>query len=374
MVRRDWLGLMLKIADPVLTNLQAGRLHDTLPVEKPDRAPYAHLEAFGRTVTGMAPWLEAEGLTGEEAILQDKYRKIVLDCIDMATDPASPDRMNFTEGYGQALVDAAFLAHGLIRAPHALIEPLDGRVRRNLAGCLAATRRFEPFPSNWLLFSAMVEAALCVMGEVWERAPVERAVTAFEKWYVGDGMYGDGAMFHFDYYNSFVIHPMYVDVLRVFAPIVPEYGALLPKAEKRAARYAAILERLIAPDGTYPIVGRSVIYRFGAFHALVHAALHDNLPSPLTPAQTRCALTAVLKRSVCGGLFDGNGFLTVGVFGKQPSLGEGYICTGSAYLCCAVFLPLGLVPGHPFWASPDEPWTSKRIWSGDDLPCDHAED
>lgn len=374
MERKDWLDLMLKIASPVLTDLSKRRLHETLPVEKPDRVPYAHLEAFGRTLTGMSPWLELEGLSGGEAALQEQYRALAAECMDAATDPDSPDFMNFSEGYGQSLVDAAFLAHAIVRAPNALYRSLDRRVQHNISEALKATRKFEPFPSNWLFFSAMVEAALLVMGETYETAPVDRAVEAFEQWYAGDGAYGDGERFHFDYYNSFVIHPMYVDVLGVFAGTDPRYAALLPAVRKRAARYAAVLEKMIAPDGTYPVVGRSVCYRFGAFHALAHAALTDNLPEDLRPAQVRCGLSAVIARTVAGGMFDENGFLKAGVYGSQPSLGEVYICVGSLYLCEAVFLPLGLAPGHPFWTDPDAAWTGKMIWSGTDLPCDHAED
>lgn len=48
--RQDWLSLMLKIAGPVLFDLSNGKLRGTLPVEKPDRAPFAHLEAFGRMI------------------------------------------------------------------------------------------------------------------------------------------------------------------------------------------------------------------------------------------------------------------------------------------------------------------------------------
>ena len=33
-------------------------------------------------------------------------------------------------------------------------------------------------------------------------------------------------------------------------------------------RYAAVQERLIAPDGTFPALGRSIAYRCGAFHLL----------------------------------------------------------------------------------------------------------
>ena len=237
-----------------------------------------------------------------------------------------------------------------------------------------ATRKFEPYPSNWLLFSAMIEAALSVMGGAFSVAPVERAVNAFEKWYVGDGLYGDGEFFHFDYYNSFVIHPMYVDILKTFAPLSPRYAELLPVAQRRARRYAAILERQIAPDGTYPVTGRSITYRFGAFHALAQAALQDNLPESLSPAQVRCALSAVISKTAEGGMFDSRGFLRAGVYGHQPDLGEHYISVGSLYLCETAFLPLGLPPAHPFWTGADEPWTNKKIWAGVNAPCDEAED
>ncbi len=372
--RKDWLELMCRIADPVLSALGEGRLHAELPVEKPSREMYAHLEAFARTLSGMAPWLELEGLTGEEGDLQRKYRKLALRGIDLATDPASPDFMNFTEGYGQSLVDAAYLAYALLRAPHALLDPLDARVRRNLAARLIETRKFTPFPINWLFFSAIVEAALCLMGEEWILPPVARAVDSFEKWYVGDGMYGDGEFFHMDYYNSYAIHPMYVDLLRTFAPHVPAYAELLPKVLKRASRYAAIEERLISPEGTYPMTGRSLTYRFGAFQALAHAALQENLPEGLSYAQVRCGISAVMERTVAGGMFDEKGFLKVGVIGSQPSLGEHYICVGSVYMCMQAFLPLGLAPAHPFWSAPDEAWTNKKIWEGIDLPCDEAVD
>ena len=377
--RRKWLSLMLRIADPVLRNLAARCLHERMPVDRSDRAPYAHLEAFGRTMTGMAPWLELDDLVNggggykKEAVLQQEYRDLARECIDAATDPSSPDFMNFSEGDGrQPLVDAAFLAHAIVRAPNTLCRSLDGKARKNLAAALKSTRRYSPWRTNWLFFSAMIETALHIMGEEHDIAPVRNAAAAFEKWYFGDGMYGDGERFHFDYYNSFVIHPMYVDCLRVLSQSYPEFAELLPEARKRESRYAAILERLIAPDGTYPITGRSVCYRFGAFHALSHAALIDNLPDGMAPAQVRCALSAVIGKTAGSRIFDKDGFLRTGVYGCQPDLAEGYICTGSLYLCEAVFLPLGLAPSHPFWADPDEPWTAKKVWSGANIPCDHA--
>jgi hypothetical protein len=41
--------------------------------------------------------------------------------------------------------------------------------------------------------------------------PVTTAVNVHETWYKGDGFYGDGPDFHWDYYNSFVIQPMLLE-------------------------------------------------------------------------------------------------------------------------------------------------------------------
>ena len=48
--------------------------------------------------------------------------------------------------------------------------------------------------------------------------------------------------------------------------------------EDRPRRYAAIQERLISPEGTFPAIGRSLAYSFGAFHHLAEMALRGNSP------------------------------------------------------------------------------------------------
>ena len=317
---------------------------------------------------GIAPWLEISGLTGEEAEHQARLRRLAREAIDSATDPESPDFLDFTT-QGQPLVDAAFLAHGIVRAPTELWEKLEPRVKTNLKAALISTRIITPCDNNWLLFAAMVEAALHLMGEDIVFMRVYNAVAAFsDKYYLGDGTYGDGAPYHLDYYNSFVIHPMYIDTIRTFE----RYADLLPEALLRGKRYAVIQERMIAPDGTYIIVGRSICYRFGAFQLLSQTVLQNFVPDELSLGQIRCALTAVLKKCDEGGMFDCDGWLRPGVYGHQPGLAEGYINIGSLYLCSAVFLVMGLAPDDPFWTSDDEPWTNVKIWSGVDMPADHA--
>ena len=373
--RREWVADLLKITGPVLDHLAEGKLKECMPLDfHGDRADFAPLEAFGRSMLGLAPWLEAEGLDEEERELQGAWREKALRCIDRATDPDSPDYMLFDRG-GQPLVDAAFLAHAILRAPKALAEALEPRVRRQLADALRASRKIVPANTNWLFFTAMVEAGLDAIGEEYDPMRLMTAIRCFREWYIGDGVYGDGPMFHFDYYNSFVIQPMYVDLVNRFAGRYPEIREIQETVNGRAARYASILERMIGPEGSYPVVGRSICYRFGAFQMLAQAALQHRLEAHLTPAGVRCGLTAVIRRVMSAeDMFDEGGWLRPGVYGHQPELAEGYINIGSLYLCSAVFLPLGLAPADPFWADPEDEWTGKRVWRGGHIVIDHAED
>ena len=112
---------------------------------------------------------------------------------------------------------------------------------------------------------------------------IDYALRQHEQWYKGDGAYGDGPEFHWDYYNSFVIHPMLVDVLEVCGDETAAWKEIRTRVTQRARRYAAVQERLIAPDGSFPPIGRSIAYRCGAFHLLAQAALRRALPDGVSP-------------------------------------------------------------------------------------------
>ncbi|WP_186577263.1 DUF2264 domain-containing protein [Aquibacillus kalidii] len=371
--RDYWLKTMDKIAHPVLSSLANQQLKQLMPVEGTldDRGDYSHLEAFARLVCGIAPWIENGPDDGEEGLLRKHYAELIRTGMKEATDPSSPDYMNFTEGH-QPIVDAAFLAHALVRAPKELMEKLEPSVKLNVVEALKQTRNRKPFFNNWLLFAAMIETALFLFDEDWDPMRIDYALKQHEQWYVGDGIYGDGPAYHADYYNSFVIQPMMVDIIDQIAHLSPDWMDMKQTIHERAIRYAVILERSISPEGTYPIVGRSIAYRFGAFQHLAQMALQHRLDDSLKPAQVRCALTAVMRRSIeIPGTFDDEGWLKIGLYGHQPNLGEPYISTGSLYLCATIFLPLGLPSDDPFWQG-EEDWTTKKAWSGKFIPIDSA--
>ena len=376
--RRVWVETLDRIARPVLENLAAGTLKKNMPFESLSREPLrrevSYLEAVGRTICGIAPWLELGADDTEEGRLRAHYINLVVKGIKNGVDPQSPDHLMFDRRHSQPLVDAAFLAEGILRAPTQIWGRLDQQTRDWLVGEWKVSRGIKPYECNWLLFASIIEAALL---EFTGECDMERLIYGVNRfrneWYKGDGWYGDGPDFHLDYYNSLVIHPMFTETLRVLKKHGLNGADFLPTQEERHARLAAQLERMISPEGSYPVTGRSIVYRFGSFHALADAALLHILPANVSPAQVRCALTAVIQRQLAQPrTFDPNGWLRIGYTGSQIRMSEDYINTGSLYLCTAAFLPLGLPANDPFWAAPACDWTAKKAWSGEDLGADHA--
>jgi len=367
--RNYWVDLLTKITGPVLMNAANATLKKSMPIEKApgyslNAEKVTHLEAVGRTLAGIAPWLKLPVDDTKEGKLRKKFNDYSLATIRNIVDPKSADYLNFREE-SQPLVDAAFFTHGFLRAPKQLWEPLDDQTKKRVIEELMFIRRIKPPYNNWLLFAAMIEIFFYGVGENWDPLRVDIAIRKHLEWYKGDGWYGDGPNFHFDYYNAFVIHSMMVEVLEKYTQAgymkITEYET----AVKRMQRYAVSLERMISPEGTFPPIGRSATYRIAAFQPLVHLALINKLPEEIKPAQVRCALTAVMKRMFeTPGTFDEKGWLQLGFCGHQPMMADTYTSTGSLYLCTAGFLATGLPADHSFWTDEAADWTAKKAWSG----------
>ncbi len=373
--REYWVSLLDQIAKPLLDAGSQRQLKKSMPVETTtgqDTKPSTYLEGVGRLLAGMAPWLESGSGNATEQKLRGNYREQALKTIASIVDPQSPDYL-FDHMEPQMLVDAAFLAHAFLRAPEQLWIALPDETKQNVVNCFEATREVKPYYSNWLLFSGMIEAFFLANDLPFDIMRLDLPVKKHQEWYLGDGLYGDGPDFHWDYYNSFVIQPMLMDIVTVMLDKKKIRQEEVEEIGHRFTRYAAIQERLISPEGTYPAIGRSIAYRMGAFQHLSQAALQKRLPEQVKPAQVRCALSAVMHRLMeAPGTFDDDGWLQIGLCGHQNSLGEYYISTGSLYLCSTAFLALGLPVEDDFWAAADEPWTSVQIWNGENLKTDHA--
>lgn len=377
--REYWVQLLTRIAEPVMKNLSTGQLRQRMPTEK---APgynkplekVTYLEAFGRTMAGNSSWLELGPDDTPEGKIRARFIDFALKGTEQAVRSGGSDQMDFSGQFdGQPLVDGAFLAHAFIRAPKQLWHPLPQSVKQKVVAGFKSLRSIVPGYNNWLLFAAIIEAALLMFGEDWDGMRVDYAVKKHHEWYKGDGMYGDGADFHFDYYNGFVIQPMLTDILKVLSNAGKINVRVYEQAIARMQRYGVILERLISPEGTFPVVGRSMTYRNAVFQPLVQLALHEQLPAELRPGQVRSALTIVMKNIFeTPGTFDDDGWLQLGFCGHQPEIADVYTSTGSLYLCTTGFLVLGLPETNAFWTASSEAWTAQKAWAGKTVKKDHA--
>jgi len=374
--RAIWVKSLYKISYPVIHNLANETLKKNMPLEKLPNyglnlTKVTYLEALGRTAAGVAPWLALPDDETEEGKMRKSLRLELLKGLANSVNPESPDYMNYrTES--QPIVDAAYVAQAFIRAPEALWKPLDDLTKKRFVEEFKALRTRSGAYNNWLLFSGLTEGFLLSIGEQYDPARVQFAVNKMKEWYVGDSWYSDGEKFSMDYYNSYVIHPMLVDLMKILvdkkrAP-QSEYDLVL----KRMVRYSEYLERLISPEGTYPAYGRSITYRTAAFQALAQTALMEKLPDYVKPAQVRCGLTKVIYNLYNGNQnFDQQGWLVLGFNGHQPEVADIYTSTGSLYMATLGFLTLGLPADHKFWTDEAAPWTSLKAWKGEQIKKDY---
>lgn len=375
--RTLWVEALQKIAYPVLSNLKSNNLKKNMPFESLDNKgrKFSYLAAFARVFNGIAPWLELGVDETDEGRIRERYINLTIRAIANAVNPNSEDYLLFSEPK-QSLVDAAFFAQGLLRSKRQIWLNLPIDVQAKVINELKNTRIIAPYENHWLLFTSMIEATLLEFTGECDMERLRYGIRKFRQdWYIGDGLYADGSDASQDYLNSAVIHPMLNDILMVMRKYDIEEGEFLDRQLMRSSRLSSQLERMISPEGTYPVIGKSVAYRSGVFHTLAQISLFKILPRNIEPAQVRSALTKVIQNHFASNRnFDEDGWLTVGLNGRQIDISEPTMNTGSMYLCTAVFLPLGLSFNDPFWSSPFTEWSSLSAWNGHQVEKDQSID
>lgn len=378
--RAYWCEQAYKMARPVLENMAKGELQKNMQTEfSPSfdnrNRKVLYMECFGRLMAGIAPWLSLPDDESTEGRQRAQLREWALQSYKNAVDPSSPDYLCWGVS-DQNLVDAAYIAESFVRAYDALWVPLDSTTKKRYIQEFTRLRRIDPPYTNWLLFSSTIESFLAKAGAQYDAFRINTACRKVEEWYVGDGWYADGPDFAFDYYSSYVFHPMYLETLHSMmdakANTRLDYAKYYARELKRCQKYAIVLERFISPEGTFPVIGRSTPYRMASLQPLALMAWYGTLPQGLSNGQVRAALTQVLHRMMDKeNNYNHGGYLTIGFCGSQPETADWYTNNGSLYMCSLCFMPLGLPADAPFWTAPAEPWTQIKAWGGQPFPKDH---
>ena len=379
--RQYWCSLAYKMAQPVLENMAKGELQKNMQTEfSPSfdnrNKKVLYMECFGRLMAGVAPWLTLPDDATAEGKQRKQLREWALASYKNAVDPQSPDYLCWGIG-GQNLVDAAYIAESFLRAYDTLWKPLDEVTKKRYLAEFAKLRHIDPPYTNWLLFSSTIESFMAKAGGDFDEYRVNSACRKVEEWYVGDGWYADGPSFAFDYYSSYVFHPMYLETLQAMVDAKVnsrlDYQKYYDRELRRCQKYSIILERFISPEGTFPAFGRSIPYRMATMQPLALMAWYQTLPSDLSNGQVRAALTKVLHRMFDKeNNFNEKGYLSIGFCGNsQKNVADWYTNNGSLYMTTLAFMPLGLPADHPFWTDAAQPWTQVKAWNNQQFPKYH---
>ncbi len=119
---------------------------------------------------------------------------------------------------------------------------------------------------------------------------------------MGERLYADGPDIAFDYYSSYVFHAMNLETLQAMVDAKVntrlDYAQYRKRELRRAQKFAIVLERMISPEGTFPVIGRSTPNRLAPLQPLALLAWYQQLPQDLSNGQVRAALTKVMHRNV----------------------------------------------------------------------------
>jgi hypothetical protein len=380
-IREKWINIMIKIISPIIDNLSNNLLKQNWKVEYSPKwdgrnKDVAYLEAFGRLLWGITPWLILPDDNTNETILRKSIKEKIMKCIKNGFNNKSNDYF-INPHESQNLVDCAYIAQSFIKGKNILWDPLDNNTKESIINVFKNLKKHYKLHNNWILFTAMIETFFIIINNDPDYFKIQIAIEKIDKWYVGDGWYKDGENFHMDYYNSYVIHSMLIDICGVLKNninknISSEYKQKYELFLERMHRYSEFLERIISVDGSFPPIGRSITYRTAVFQSLSHTVLIGRISNKLTYGQIKGGLNAVINNFFNGNQnFDNNGYLVLGFNGHQPEIADVYSNSGSMYICTTIFLPLGLPNTHEFWNCEISDWTQKKALKGLSFTNDH---
>ena len=318
-----------------------------------------YLECFSRIFAGISTWIISNDNDNKYENEQKKIiSSLICDCFDKLM-PFFDKEMDLFS-IGQSIVECAYICYGFIISKNKIWLLLKEDTQKNIITIFKKVRLLIVkwhFCNNWYLFHGIIETFFKTINIDYNEEFIIEMIHSVNGWYCGDGFYFDGEKkFKMDYYNSYVIQPFFIEILKVFN------SSLLDIAIQRCIRYSEFLERIIGSDGTFPPLGRSITYRFAAFHLLSYCIYNNHISVCHNYGQLRNSLTKVLINILNKDIYDSDGFLNIGFNCEQNSLQDYYSNTGSCYITTIGLLPLGLEVNHPFWNEPSRPFTQESCW------------
>ena len=132
-------------------------------------------------------------------------------------------------------------------------------------------------------------------------------------------------------------------------------GHSFHKIIQRCMQYLKWLIAQISPDGTFPLIGRSIVYKTAIYHSVVSLILYYSRTSGVLeikiPMDSRSnyslgeiltLMFRTVEKCFTPAAFNSKGFLNLGIVSYQPELANSYSNSGSVYFSAVVFGILSL--------------------------------
>lgn len=275
---------------------------------------------------------------------------VFLEGIANGTDPASPEYWGDLHHKDQRMVEMAAIGYGLLMIPEKCWEPLEERIRNNLAEWLGQINRYALAENNWQYFNVIVNLVLKRVGRPYSEERMEEAMAKYESFYLGNGWYSDGLRPQKDYYVSFAIHYYCLLYAKFMETEDPQRSMLF---RRRAKEFAQTFLYWFDEEGKALPYGRSQAYRFAqaAFWSMCAMTELDGLSLGVLKGIIGRHLSYWLRQPI----FDNGGVLTIGYAYPNLNMSEGYNAAGSPYWAFKTFAFLALPAEHEFWKVKSEP-------------------
>ncbi len=349
--RTHWLEAFYQLVKGIIDNASPNCARQLIPGQRSHHGLLAdELEGFTRSFIMVGPWLSSSErgyfkYRGERVDVADFYKKGIL----AGTDPSNPEYWGDIKDYAQHLVEMASLAWSLYLSRHHIWDTFSEGEKKQVANYLYSCTKVKYHRNNWLLFNVVTNAVLKKLGMPYSQEQIDENIGICDSMYIGNGWYRDGNVNRIDYYNAWAFHYYYLIWVLLDGDSKPDVAEL---HRERVRKFFNSFIRFIGADGSVPVFGRSMIYRFGYLAPFALALKMGALDA--SPGLVKTVFNSTFKFFFSKEILTDDNFLSMGFIHPCEQMLEHYSCGGSPYWAVKAFNILLLPEGDSFWETEEE--------------------
>jgi len=298
---------------------------------------------------------------------QINIHEVLLSIYRTAFDPKHPDYWGEppSDKPTQRSVEAALVAWPLCMLGEAFLDQLASQQRANINQWLASCTKVPERTNNHAWFTAINQGARIELSHKYKEFTGDEAwmiadLKALDALYKpnNDGWYSDSPDVPvYDYYNFFVFNNFPLYWSQTVGQRYPEWNE---KFRSRVREFLTKTPYFFAADGSIPLYGRSLIYRWCVLAPLV-AGYQEKL-WPHSPGLLRRIVRKHLDWHWNMDCFDASRgkLLETLTPAGSTDIRENYVDNGHPYWCMMAFSMLAIPQSDPFWTAEEEPLPAEK--------------